>query len=150
MPIAAATENSRASDRTVWLWLSTAWLVTLFSTLSALFIGEVMGQAPCVLCWFQRAFMFPLAVILGIACAASDSGVWRYALPLAAIGWLLALYHMLLYVGLIPESIEPCGAGPSCVSANMVIFAVPIPALSLAAFSIVVILLILVRRRSIQ
>ncbi|MGV8637645.1 disulfide bond formation protein B, partial [Pseudomonas aeruginosa] len=47
-----------------WNLLLLAWLVALVSTLSALFIGEVMGQAPCVLCWFQRAFMFPLAVVL--------------------------------------------------------------------------------------
>ena len=67
-----------------WNLLLLTWLVALVSTLSALFIGEVMGQAPCVLCWFQRAFMFPLAVILAIASYRSDFTVWRYALPLTA------------------------------------------------------------------
>ena len=39
------------------------------SALGALFIGEVMGQTPCVLCWYQRAFSFPLAIVLAVACA---------------------------------------------------------------------------------
>ena len=40
-----------------------AWLVALGATLGALFIGEVMGQVPCTLCWYQRIAMFPLAIV---------------------------------------------------------------------------------------
>ena len=58
-----------------------AWLIALVSTLGALFLGEVMGRTPCVLCWYQRIAMFPLAVVLGIACYLSDLNVRRYALP---------------------------------------------------------------------
>ena len=137
------------ADRRAWYVLLAAWLVALTATLGALFIGEIMGQAPCVLCWFQRAFMFPLAVILAVACVTSDTRVWRYALPLAAIGWLVALYHALLDGGVIPERIEQCGAGPSCTDANMTLFgSAPIPILSMIAFSAIIALLMLVRRRS--
>ncbi len=116
-------------------WLFTAWILALASTLAVLFIGEVLGQTPCVLCWYQRAFMFPLAVILGIAVWRSDIGVWIYGLPLATIGGAIALWHMGLYVGLISESIQPCTAnGPSCTDEGMVILGLPIPLLSLAAF----------------
>ena len=61
----------------VWTLLVCAWLLALTATFAALFIGEVMGQAPCVLCWFQRAFMFPLVLVLGVACLLSDAGGWR-------------------------------------------------------------------------
>ncbi|WP_394560483.1 disulfide bond formation protein B [Aquipseudomonas alcaligenes] len=134
-----------------WNLLLIAWLVALVSTLSALFIGEVMGQAPCVLCWFQRAFMFPLAVILAIACYRSDFAIWRYALPLSAIGAALAFAHTLLYAGLIPQPIQPCTAtGPSCSGADMTIFgSVPLPALALFAFTLIAVLLIIIRRRTI-
>lgn len=133
-----------------WGLLFAAWVVVLLSTLGALFIGEVMGQAPCLLCWYQRAFMFPLAVILAVACFRSDLGVWLYALPLAAIGWAVAAYHALLYVGVIPQAIEPCGAGPSCSGATMTIFGVlPIPLLSVGAFTAVIGLLIPLRRRNV-
>lgn len=145
-PIAAATSER---DRSVWWLLLAAWLIALFATLGALFIGEVMGQTPCVLCWFQRAFMFPLAVILLIACLRSDQGVWRYALPLAAIGGLVAIYHTLLQLGIIPEPIVQCSAGPSCSGAGMTLFGwLSIPALSVAAFSAIAVLLIIVRGRT--
>lgn len=131
-----------------WGFLFAAWIVALLSTLGALFIGEVMGQSPCQLCWHQRVFMFPLAVILAVACFRSDLGIWRYALPVAAIGWAIAAYHALLYVGVIPQAIEPCGAGPSCSGAAMTILGVlPIPLLSVAAFTAVIALLVPLRRR---
>ena len=53
--------------------LAAAWIVALGSSLAVLYIGEVLGQAPCSLCWFQRAFMFPLAVVLGLAPARTAS-----------------------------------------------------------------------------
>ena len=61
--------------------------------------------------------MFPLAVILAVACYTADMAVWRYALPVAVIGLLIAAYHNLLFWGVIPEAIQPCGLGPSCFSA---------------------------------
>lgn len=130
--------------------LLAAWMISLAATLGALFIGEVMGQAPCNLCWHQRAFMFPLAIILLIACITSDTRIWRYALPLAVIGGLVAFYHTLLQAGLIPEPIVQCtAAGPSCSSADMTLFGwLSIPALSFSAFAAIVVLLVIVRRRS--
>jgi disulfide bond formation protein DsbB len=125
-----------------------AWLVALVSTLAVLFIGEIMGRAPCVLCWYQRAFMFPLAVVLGAACYLSDSGVWRYGLPLAVFGGAFAAYHTLLVAGVIPQPLVPCGEGVSCTSEDMMIFrVVPIPLLSVGAFAAIIILLLLVRKR---
>jgi len=132
-----------------WQLLFLAWLVALAAALGALFVGEVMGQTPCLLCWYQRVCMFPLAIVLAVASFRVDAGIWRYALPLAAMGMLIAGFHSLQYAGLIPEAIEPCGAGPSCTSADMTIFgAVPLPYLSVAAFTMIAILLLLVRRRS--
>ena len=42
-----------------------AWLLALGASLAVLFIGEVLGQMPCTLCWYQRIAMFPLVPILG-------------------------------------------------------------------------------------
>ena len=123
--------------------LFAAWAVALIATLSVLFIGEVLGQAPCILCWYQRAFVFPLAVILGIAVWRADFAIRIYAVPLAALGAAFAVYHLGLYLGLIPEAIQPCTAGgPSCTDENQLILGVPIPLLSFAAFSAIIILLL--------
>lgn len=139
------------SSATPWNLLLCSWLLALFATLAALFIGEVMGQAPCVLCWFQRAFMFPLAVILAVACYRSDYHVWRYALPLAVIGGLIALAHSLLYFDVIPQRIQPCSAsGPSCTDANMAVLGLPLPLLALATFIGIAMALLIIRRRTTQ
>lgn len=132
-----------------WQMLFLAWLIAFFSTLSVLFIGEIMGQKPCVLCWYQRAFMFPLAVVLGVACYLSDPRVWRYGLPLAIFGWLFATYHTLLVAGIISEALVPCSQGVSCTSDDMMIFSVvPIPLLAVGAFSAIIVLLLLIRKGS--
>lgn len=140
--------HAKQTER-IWQMLFLSWLVAFASTLGVLFIGEIMGQEPCVLCWYQRAFMFPLAVVLGVACYLSDPGVWRYALPLAIFGWAVAAYHTLLVAGVIPKPLEPCGEGTSCTGDDMMIFSVvPIPLLSVGAFSALIVLLLLIRKGS--
>ena len=145
----AFTESETpAGTSTDWAILVAAWMVALSASFGALFIGEVMGQTPCLLCWHQRVFMFPLAIVLGIACYRNDTDIWRYTLPLAIVGCLLAAFHSLLYFGVVSEAMVPCSsAGPSCASADMTILGgVPIPLLSLAAFSLVAIVLALIPR----
>lgn len=131
-------------------FLFAAWFVALSASLAVLFIGEVLGQTPCNLCWFQRAFMFPLAVILGVAAWRADLSIWRYAAPLAVLGGAVALYHSLLYAGIVPSPIVPCTAsGPSCTDDAMLILGLPIPLLSLLTFGAILVLLIQLRRISI-
>uniref|UniRef100_UPI002FC682D4 disulfide bond formation protein B n=2 Tax=unclassified Hydrogenophaga TaxID=2610897 RepID=UPI002FC682D4 len=67
-----ATSTERPRPMRAWAVLVVAWGVALVSTLGALFLGEVMGMTPCLLCWYQRIFMFPLALILGMAAFAED------------------------------------------------------------------------------
>lgn len=143
-----AADTMESHDGT-WLPTFGAWLIALSSTLGALFIGEVMGQAPCDLCWYQRAFMFPLAIMLAVAVFRSDGAAWFYAGPLVGIGWLIAAFHNLLYFKIIPTAIKPCGQGPSCSGEGMLLFgALPIPILSLAAFTAIIVLLLSARRRT--
>lgn len=139
-----STPGNRATT-----FLFSAWFLALAASLSILFIGEILGQTPCHLCWFQRAFMFPLAIILGIAAWRFDLSIWRYALPLAGIGGAIALYHWLLYAGVVPAPIIPCTAsGPSCTDEAMLVLGLPIPALSFLTFGVISTLLLQLRRIS--
>lgn len=132
-----------------WTLLLMAWLVATTATLGALFIGEVMGMTPCVLCWYQRIFMFPIAIVLGIACFTDDRRGAVYALALALGGLAMAGYHTLLVAGLIPKAWVPCSAGVSCADQKLEILnGVQIPWLSLAAFLALVILLVVYLRKS--
>lgn len=121
--------------------LATAWCVAFASSLTVLFIGEVLGQLPCLLCWYQRVFMFPLPIIIGLGLWWNDRNIGRYSLALCLCGAAVALWHTAIYFGVIPESIQPCKAsGPSCTGSNQVILGTPIPALSLFSFTIIAIL----------
>jgi disulfide bond formation protein DsbB len=107
-----------------------------------------MGFAPCVLCWYQRIFLFPLVIVLAMGLFPFDKSVVKYALPLAVAGWLTAVYHNLLYAGIIPESIQPCSKGVSCTEKYIDLFGfITIPMLSLFSFSIIIALLILIKKR---
>ncbi|MDG2306500.1 MAG: disulfide bond formation protein B [Candidatus Binatia bacterium] len=131
-----------------WAMLFACWLLVATATLGSLFFSEVMELPPCSLCWAQRIFMFPLAIILLVGLVPFDPGVVRYALPLAATGGVIALYHLLLQVGVIPESAAPCRHGVSCSEAQLdVLGFLSIPMLSLVVFSSVTGLLLLLRRR---
>lgn len=144
-----ARNSAQPPEGAVFTPLFISWTISLAATLSALFIGEVMGQTPCVLCWYQRIFMFPLALLLAIASFRSDGGIWRYTLPLAALGWTVAAYHVLVYSEAIPQPITPCSAEFSCSGDAMVLFgSIPIPVLSLLSFSAILVSLEFIRRRS--
>lgn len=132
-----------------WSLLLLAWLIATTATLGALFIGEVMLMTPCTLCWYQRIFMFPIAIILGIACFTDDRQGAVYALALALGGLAMAGYHTLLVAGLVPKSWVPCSAGVSCADQKLEILnGVQIPWLSLAAFMALAFLLLAYLRKS--
>ena len=144
-----ADKDTEQNNTRAAAYLFAAWVIALSATLAVLFIGEVLGQAPCNLCWFQRTFMFPLAVILSIAVWKVDLFIWRYAAPLAILGGAVALYHSLLYAGIVPAPLVPCTAsGPSCTDDAMLILGLPIPFLSLLMFSAILALLFQLRRIS--
>ena len=129
---------------TGWTLVFLSWLMASVSTLAALFLGEVMGHTPCVLCWYQRICMFPLVLILAAGLFPYDRRVVRYALPLALTGWLLALFHWGVASGLIPERVTPCSQGVPCSVEPITWFGfVTLPLLSVLSFSAIVALLLL-------
>lgn len=132
-----------------WTLLLLAWLVAVVATASALFLGEVMGMTPCVLCWWQRIAMFP-GRILGLACYGEDRRGAVYAC-LGPAGLVLAGYHTLLVAGLVSAAWIPCGAGVSCAHQSLEIFnGLQIPWLSLAGFALICGLLIASLRQKSQ
>jgi len=125
-----------------WGTLFGAWLVACFATLGSLFFSEVMKFPPCVLCWYQRIGMYPLVFILLAGLFPVSKSVFKFSLPLAATGWLISLYHNLLYYKILPESAAPCVQGVSCTTVFIKWFGfVTIPLLSFVAFTLILILL---------
>ena len=132
-----------------WAILFLCWLLVSISTTGSLFFSYVLEFEPCVLCWYQRICLFPLVLILGAGLFPFDKSVVKYALPLAIAGGLTALYHTLLYGGIIPENIQPCSKGVSCTEKYIELFGfVSIPMLSFFAFATIVALLLFLKRRT--
>lgn len=126
---------------TVWLkknLLYFAWVQALAATFGSLYASEVLGFAPCVLCWYQRIAMYPLAIILPIGILKKDKNLPLYAIPLALVGGLVALYQNLLTWGVIPQSFTPCTYGVSCLTKYISYFGfITIPFLSLLSFVVI-------------
>lgn len=140
--------GTRAAE-SAWLLVFACWVIATMSTLGALFFSEIVELPPCVLCWYQRIFMFPLVLLLPAALFPFDRRIVRYALPLSLIGGLIALFHVLLVAGYIPEDIKPCTQGVPCSETQLEWFGfLTIPLLSLLAFLAISALLILTHIRT--
>jgi len=143
-----STESAERAGGGGWNLLFLCWLVASAATLGSLFFSDVMGLPPCVLCWYQRIALFPLVLVLGAGLLSFDAAVLKYSLPLAVAGWLVALYHTLLYWGLLPKDVQPCTGGVPCTDRNLELFGfLSIPLMSLLTFSAIVALLLALRRR---
>jgi disulfide bond formation protein DsbB len=113
-----------------------AFGVALTATLGSLVMSEVFHFAPCSLCWYQRIFMYPLVVVIGVAVMRRDNSWPLTTMLLAGIGWLIALYHSLLQWGILPHTLAPCTVGVPCITYNQTWFGfITIPFLSLLAFT---------------
>lgn len=89
--------------------------------------------------------MYPLAIILGVALLRKDKNVAYYALPLSIIGALIALYHYLLQMTSIFDIMSTsCSASVPCKEKQALFFGfVTIPFLSLVAFLVILVMMLL-------
>ncbi|HYP51034.1 MAG TPA: disulfide bond formation protein B [Pyrinomonadaceae bacterium] len=110
-------------------------MIALLATVGSLFFSEVMNLPPCALCWYQRIATYPLVLVIGVGIVLRDRRMKYYALPLSLGGLAIAVYHKLLYYGVIPETAAPCTQGVSCTETQIEWFGfITIPLMSLAAF----------------
>jgi disulfide bond formation protein DsbB len=129
--IDSLTELLGASSRHIALLA--AWIATSGS----LFFGEVLGWRPCVLCWYQRILMYPLAVLLAIGIIRRDRALSAYVLPFSIAGIGVSLYHYLL---IKTDWLPPpaCAVDVPCNVDYLNIFGfINIPFLALTAFLII-------------
>jgi disulfide bond formation protein DsbB len=76
--------------------LPVASAVAIVATLGSLYLSEIADFPPCLLCWYQRIGMYPLAVVLPIAAWRRDRQVRWYGIPLAVAGGAVSVYHMVI------------------------------------------------------
>ena len=133
--------------QTGWYLMFFAWIVVSIATLGSLFFSEVMDVPVCNLCWYQRIAMYPMVLVLAVGLFPYDPKVLRIAGPLAATGWLIALFQVLLIAGIIPESAQPCVQGIPCSETHLLLLGfLNIPALSFITFTLIGVLLIVTNK----
>lgn len=122
--------------------LALAWAIALTATLGSLYFSEVMGYIPCNLCWYQRIFMYPMVILLGVATVKKDYGIVKYALPTLLIGLAISIYHNLMEkTDWFEGGKRACGLVP-CDAEYINWFGfITIPFLSLTAYVLVILLL---------
>lgn len=79
--------------------LPLAFLITLAGSALTLVYSEVFGMIPCFLCWLQRAFLYPMPIILAFGMWRGFESAWKWVAALAVPGTIVALYQHYLQMG---------------------------------------------------
>jgi disulfide bond formation protein DsbB len=112
----------------------------------SLYFSEVEKMPPCLLCWWQRIFMYPLVAIYAVGILRKDKNVAYYGIPLVLIGWPISFYQTLLQWGVIKEDVINCTiySNVSCGEANFNWLGfINIPFMAFAAFTAMLVLMLL-------
>ena len=124
-----------------------AFIVALTATLGSLFYSEVAKYTPCLLCWYQRIFMYPQTLLLGLATLKKDAKIAAYSLTLSLVGLVIAAYHYSLQIN--PNPLAPCSTVGYSVSCSQRFAAeygyITIPMMSLTAFALIALAMIILK-----
>ncbi len=130
------------------------FLVVLAGIIASLIYSEIIGFAPCELCYIQRIFLYPQILLFGYLLFRESLATRRIALGLSILGAGVGAYH---YYGQMFNSnaLAACttdAAGASlCAQIPFIEFEyITIPMLSLTSFALIITLLALGKRKQMQ
>jgi disulfide bond formation protein DsbB len=129
----------KETDKKMYLLLA-QFIISLASIFGSLFFSEVMKFPPCNLCWYQRLFIYPIALIIlsGLYLKSKDTN--KFVTPFAFMGLMFSAYHNLIYYKII-QVIVPCTDSAPCTAQQLNYLGfITIPLLSLLAFVALIIL----------
>ena len=118
-----------------------ALLAAWIAMCGSLFFSEVLGWTPCLLCWYQRILMYPLAGIIAIGIFRRDPKLHWYVLPFSIFGAGVSTYHYLLIkTDWLPA--PPCTNDVPCTVDYIDILGfINIPFMALTAFIIITVMM---------
>jgi hypothetical protein len=124
--------------------LPLATAIAAVATGGSLYLSEVAGYLPCVLCWYQRIAMYPLTIVLGVAALRRDGRVWLTAVPIAAIGSAVSVWHIAIERN--PALGGPCDPAAPCSIRWVDEFGfLTLPTMALIAYLAIIVLTLLAR-----
>lgn len=128
--------------------LEVGFLLTAGGVALSLFYSEVLGIAPCGLCWLQRVFLYPQAILFAVAIWRKDRSIAIYSIVLSIAGSIVALYQHYLQMG--GQSLVPCPAvatqAADCAQRFLFEFGyITFPFMSFTVFAFLIIVMLFVR-----
>jgi disulfide bond formation protein DsbB len=117
-----------------------AFIVALASTLGSLYYSDILGYSPCVLCWWQRIFMYSQVLLFGVALVKRDRKVAGYGFAFSLVGGVLAAAHTYLQRSTLSDVgfCEAIGYSVSCSQYFGVSYGyITIPVMALTAFILI-------------
>lgn len=142
-----------AMQGTIGRWLGRnglkiAFLAALGASAGSLIYSNIIGYPPCTLCWWQRIFIYPEVIILGLALMWRDSNGTKYGIAVAVPGIIIALYHNWIDLG--GKALGACGVSTGAVSCTQRFIHefgyITIPLMSLTVLLIILLSLISYRK----
>jgi disulfide bond formation protein DsbB len=128
------------------LWM--AFAVAATTTFGSLWLSEAENLPPCYLCWWQRGFMYPQVLLLGVAAPLHWLKVRWISLPMVVVGAGISTYHYL--VERFPDDISTaCSTETPCSTVWIWKYHfLSIPGMAWIAFVTIGVLLLLARPRA--
>ena len=114
------------------------FIIALFAISGSLFYSNIVGFEPCVLCWWQRVFIYPQVLLFAAALWHKKKDVFLYSVPMVLVAGILGAYQSYVYMG--GTSILPCTAlGGACAKNYVFEFgyiSIPTASLTISLFII--------------
>ncbi len=127
-----------------------AFVIALTATGGSLFYSEVAKFTPCLLCWWQRIFMYPQVLLLALGIVKKDKNIADYVMGMSLVGGLISFYHY--YIQLGGNTLIPCstvGYSASCSQRFSLEFGyITIPMMALSAFAAIFLLMWVSKRHA--
>ncbi len=103
------------------------FLLGFASITGSLIYSEIYNLPPCLLCWWQRIFIYPQVLFFALAWyrtekGCNESNIFFYTLPLAIIGTITSLYHVILQRGVISSTGACVLSEVSCTTIDVQVF----------------------------
>lgn len=139
--------NTHARALIAWVTPHTLWgafALSLFASAMTLVYSDYLGIEPCSLCWWQRIFLYPQVVLLGMAAWKKNAYIAEYSIILSFFGAGVALYQHFLQM--FPDSLPCPSTGVSCAQRFLFEFGfVTYPLMAFALFALLMAGMLIVR-----
>jgi disulfide bond formation protein DsbB len=140
---------SNTNEKKIENLLSIGWIASFIATLGSLYFSEILDYIPCELCWYQRIFMYPLVIILGIGAIKKDASIALYSLILSGIGGCISIYHYSIQkIDFLGDHSISCGIVPCTGEYINWLGFITIPFLALIAFTIIFVTSLLILKKA--